>query len=535
MVTGNCLGGASVINGGAWLEETPEWVRDTVETAVGQSIDTNPVFSLASIADAYTWVRTRMGVVASSEQPGSYLATFAGDLANAFAARDEFSFAASGLAGQPEVEGEGIFRTYSLFDENGDRHSADQMLDRNLENLDIITGAEVKAITYEGDLLGVPFTVNRRSTGNPVARCVRLTTFEQHCVKPGGRIYITAGAMFTPVLLMNSGIGPSGRRVNNAAVGQNLSDKFAAKLTANLRPDLDFGGGGSFGNIAATQQISDRVLIFEQSTVDLEDSLWNLGAYERTIFPLPLRGSLLADLVLGIGDSCNQQVINDSNLLGLRNPLCGGQFEIDELNCDQDIFGLSVYTTPPRPVGSVSRSMNGRPKVDINFFETDADYESLGIMFRTSLEILSSLGVAQPPCTDDATCESTCPDLLNESTGIVRLAHSILYPFDSFEFMEYPSSPFLDPSVESVLSSTTDNVEAGKQLRNIVNSGQHYTGTVSLGSVLDETFQVKGAEGLYVADASVVPKTSRGNVMATVTMMARLAGLTAVNEMTTAV
>ena len=525
MITGNCLGGASTFNGGAWVEETPDWIRTTVlETGVASFFDTT------AIADAYTWVRTRMATP-SSERTGTFMQTFAGDLANAFAARTEFAFAPSGLSGQPAVEAEGIFRTYSLFNSNGERSSADQMLDRDLPNLDIIKGAEVDSITYQGDRLGTPWTVREPATDPPTARCVRLKSGEFHCVKVGGRIYASGGAMHTPVLLMNSGIGPRGNRVDNPQVGQNLSDKFAAKITANLKKGMDFGGGGSFGNIAATQQLSDRVVIYEQSTVDLEDSLWDLGAFERTIFPLPLRGSFLADVVLAIGDTCNQQVLNDSNLFGIRNPLCGGQFALDELNCDQDIFGLSVYTTPPRPVGSVSRTLNGRPRVDIDFFETDADYEALGIMFRTSLDILDSLGVAQEPCLGDM-CEATCPDLINESTGIVRMAHSILYPFDSFDFREFPSSRFLDPAIEYVLNTTPDNVEAGKQLQFLVNSGQHYAGTAGMGAVVDETFRVMGVQGLYVADSSVVPKTSRGNVMATVMMMSRLAGVSGVAEMT---
>jgi choline dehydrogenase-like flavoprotein len=46
-----------------------------------------------------------------------------------------------------------------------------------------------------------------------------------------------------------------------------------------------------------------------------------------------------------------------------------------------------------------------------------------------------------------------------------------------------------------------------------------------MGKVVDERFAIFGVDGLYVADASVIPVTTRGNLQATVTMLGRLAGL----------
>jgi choline dehydrogenase-like flavoprotein len=52
----------------------------------------------------------------------------------------------------------------------------------------------------------------------PRARCVKLASFEQLCVKESGRIYLAAGAFHTPELLMKSGIGKGGDRVDNPEV-----------------------------------------------------------------------------------------------------------------------------------------------------------------------------------------------------------------------------------------------------------------------------------------------------------------------------
>ena len=533
LLGGNCLGGATTINGAVWTEETFDWIQETMVDMTG----VDSFFDAPTIAAANTWVRDRMAPNPSSERVGTFLETFTTDLASAFAARTEFSFVPGNLDGQPENPDAGIFRTHSLFDFDGSsdqRRSAEQMLDRSI--VDVVLNANVRRLTYQGEFLGTPFTVTEPATTLPTARCVRLDTWELHCVKPGGRIYLTAGALYTPLILMNSGVEAGGNRVDAPAVGQGLSDKYNARLTANLRQGLDFGGGFAFGNVAAVQPLVDRTIIYEQSSIDLEDSLWDLQALGRSALPLPLRNTVLAEVVLAIGDSCNVQVINDVNFFGLRNPLCGGQFALDEANCDQNIFGLSIFSSPPRSVGSVSRSfLSSRPRVDISFFDTDQDFESLGIMFRTGLEVLDSLDVGQPACEDDpsVTCPS-CPNLITDGTDVLRLAHSILSPFDSFDFEAFPSRTFLPGGLVDILGSTSDNVEAGRRLRNNVSAGQHFTGTAVMGSVVDNTFQVIGLEGAYVADASVIPRTSRGNLMAVVMLMGRLAGVSAIDEMVAA-
>ena len=529
MIQGNCLGGATTINGAVWTEETFDWIQETMVDMTG----VDSFFDEPTIAAANTWVRDRMAPNPSSEQAGTFLETYTTDLANAFDARPEFSFVPSNLDGQPANPDAGIFRTHSLFDFDGSnqRRSAEQILDRSI--VDVVLNADVRRLTYQGDFLGTPFSVTEPATTPPTARCVRLDTFELHCVKPGGRIYLTAGALYTPLILMNSGVEAGGNRVDSPAVGQGLSDKYNARLTANLQQGLDFGGGLEFGNVAVMQPLADRTVIYEQSAIDLEDSLWDLQVLERAALPLPLRNTFLAEVVLAVGDSCNFQVVNDVNFFGLRNPLCGGQFALDEENCDQNIFGLSIFSSPPRSVGSVSRSfLSSRPRVDISFFDTDQDFESLGIMFRTGVEVLDSLGVGQPACDDDpsVSCPS-CPNLITDGTDVLRLAHSIVSPLDSFDFESFPSRTFIPEGVVDTLSSTSDNVEAGRQLRNSVNAGQHFTGTASMGSVVDNTFQVIGLEGAYVADASVIPRTSRGNLMAVVMLMGRLAGVSAIDEM----
>jgi hypothetical protein len=126
-------------------------------------------------------------------------------------------------------------RVHSIFEPvTGIRRSADTLLDRSNENL------EVDRILFEGDP-GVPKGLTEQDLkgweveeekeqvahASNIARCVLFVNHEVACVKKGGRIYISAGTFLTPAILIRSGIGPDGDRVANPHVGQHLSDKVA--------------------------------------------------------------------------------------------------------------------------------------------------------------------------------------------------------------------------------------------------------------------------------------------------------------------
>ena len=107
--------------------------------------------------------------------------------------------------------------------------AADTLLDRDDENLEVRTKAEVDVILFDGDE-DVPPTARRLGQSSdeplagmqtPTARCVRFKKDGgTACVRQGGRIYLTAGAIHTPALLMKSGIGPGGERIDNKEAGR---------------------------------------------------------------------------------------------------------------------------------------------------------------------------------------------------------------------------------------------------------------------------------------------------------------------------
>jgi choline dehydrogenase-like flavoprotein len=114
--------------------------------------------------------------------------------------------------GQVSLPNEGIWRPYNIFQSGtGERRSVDQILDRNNPNLQIMLNAEVTEIVFQTEI------------SVPTARCVkyknrnRLGT-KKVCVKEMGRIFLAAGAIHTPELLMKSEIKAGGKVFNNDQV-----------------------------------------------------------------------------------------------------------------------------------------------------------------------------------------------------------------------------------------------------------------------------------------------------------------------------
>lgn len=215
------MGGATSINQGIYIEETPEWFIDQVHQTTGGA----SFFDAATIADAFAWNRDRVANEPSreyTETSGLYIQEYFTNLVGPDGGYDPVT-EPSGLEGQPFVPDEGAWRTHSIFDNDGSRHSADKILDRTNDNLDVFTDTEVTKILFDDDDSGLlPPNVNQdKDDTTPSARCVLLSSGETICVKKKGRIYISAGAFHTPELLIKSGIGPQGDKAMNDQVCRN--------------------------------------------------------------------------------------------------------------------------------------------------------------------------------------------------------------------------------------------------------------------------------------------------------------------------
>lgn len=142
------------------------------------------------------------------------------------------------------------------------------------------------------------------------------------------------------------------------------------------------------------------------------------------------------------------------------------------------------------------------------------DTEALGSTIRMAAPIFAERSGPSAPAQPG----DTCPDLYSLIQNLVAVATL------KFSYCGFPSAQY-DPNwVGPGLDKLTDK-KMGERVKPWLISPHHFAGTAAIGKVVDENFKVIGVEGLYVADASVVPKTPRVNMMATAMIMGRLAGL----------
>lgn len=194
--TGNCFGGATMMNTGVWVEEHPEWILERIAELTDE-----PFFNASEIQEAIDWVRDVVMPTAQIEPDGSVLDEVVNQLFNASASLGYGPNPLNELPGSSVYLEDTSFRGFSIFNNvTGDRRAAGDILNRNHPKLTVMLNTTVDKVIFD----------------NTTATCVAIVGGEDICVKSGGRIYLTAGPFHTPELLIKSGIGPGGELVDNA-------------------------------------------------------------------------------------------------------------------------------------------------------------------------------------------------------------------------------------------------------------------------------------------------------------------------------
>jgi choline dehydrogenase-like flavoprotein len=309
-------------------------------------------------------------------------------------------------------------------------------------------------------------------------------------------------------------------------------------LAGSFPPGFNNTGQITFSHIAAAQQGTSNTLLYEELSVGLAAML-PLAVWQRNYVPTSLRNSRFATAAAGLIKFCEKNLENPAiEVLG-PSPLCAQVEPIVEAECDKRIFGIAVLLGDPTSRGSVTRDSLGRLKVNVNYMSTTSDIESLGALARVGFGIMTSLtGPAAPqtPCVDknDEACMAmSCPDLIAAYEDYTKKTLKEVNPTAAEKLESAPASVIYPQFVEPALANSTDDMTVGKLLREQIFAAHHLAGSAAMGSVVDGNFKVMGVEGLYVVDASALPVTPRGNPMATVMAMGRIAGLHAVQDLTT--
>lgn len=225
IATGNCMGGGSSVGGGVYIEPDPDWIIQQVKAEGVQDF-----FGAGDIRSAYEWIRERVAPEPIRETPGSGADKLIQELTTIMEERGDFNVVNMD-AGQASEQLDGVWRSYTQFNqETGQRRSADTMLDRESENLAVRTNVEVRKVLFDGDW-GIPYFVEQGDSVVPRARCVNFHTLETVCIKKNGRIYLTASAIHTPIILQRSGVGEGGRKFDNEQVRRAKAVASLSKLT----------------------------------------------------------------------------------------------------------------------------------------------------------------------------------------------------------------------------------------------------------------------------------------------------------------
>ena len=316
-------------------------------------------------------------------------------------------------------------------------------------------------------------------------------------------------------------------------VGENFSDKPLLPLAGNFQKSFN-NKEVTFGHIAGIKEVTTgnnetKTLLLEEFSYGVPGLLKLLGSWRNNV-PVFARNFFAIDLIFVFTDFCQTEVESEAPAA-----LCDGFANQVENGCDTTT-GITVAVSSPSSKGRVTVDRKGRPKVDGGYLSTNDDLEALAIGARSAYQQLVARKdpvALQRPCEDpgDETCVAqSCPDIL---AGLLKLSKDTLTFLNPEIAAAIPAAPasIISPNFfEQYIMSTDDNLLLGKALSQWVTGGYHYCGTNGIGKVVDANLKVIGANGLYVADASVIPSTPRVNSMATVLMIGRRAGVKFIEE-----
>jgi len=190
-----------------------------------------------------------------------------------------------------------------------------------------------------------------------------------------------------------------------------------------------------------------------------------------------------------------------------------------------NVIGLVHDTKSRGSIEAVSQDSSTPPKVTANYFNAEGDLEKLVGALKALINVARQAPLkpwrrskAYEPASEvqlGAThVESLRAIGLNVSAQGTPdfLACLFKAPDETMDFISLPCIP-------------NDESDYGDFVRDNVLSTYHYFGTAAVGSVVESgTFKVKGTEGLYVIDASVIPYSPRINPVGTIMALGHFVG-----------
>ncbi|CEM01741.1 unnamed protein product [Vitrella brassicaformis CCMP3155] len=534
---GRVTGGGTAVNAGVYIEEGTGYFDD-LERNYGVTLNRT------LIDESFAWL-LGSGVVKPSSQDGQWNTALRASL-------EAEGYEWAGDEGTPQVgyDNAMVWRTYSIFDAETDkRHAADELLEGSNVTLQVLS--EVQHLEFDEEsadgakLTATCVVYDKLSDTEGTERSRRRV-----CVRDGGRIILSAGAIHTPAILMRSGLGP--KEMLEAAgidvvkdmpnVGKDLHDHPQTPIGVGLKAP----GPVTIQSIMATRYAGPKcdaenpspneechfILIDELSqgygiTTGMALTAAKgaaQGKVTRSAFSL-LKGfwECAHDFDIALKE---EEVDPDTDAAEAEAPpICNDQ-QAEMADCTRQGGSLLSWVTDPLSRGSVSLAANGSVVVDPKYFDHPMDRQAAALSIKEIVKLLVSDDMRNITANGEESCFAS--DLL--TSGLISSAMGLIFPPSKYA----PADADLQLFPRGINASMLDTDDSPETLEEIFLSVAdplyisiwHYCGTVSMGTLIEgDDFLLTGTSNVHVVDASVIPAVTRVNPMATIMMLGRYAGV----------
>ncbi|CAE6447695.1 unnamed protein product [Rhizoctonia solani] len=332
-------------------------------------------------------------------------------------------------------------------------------------NLTVATNAQVTKILFEG----------KRAVGVEFSRDKDAPRYRSKVRK---EVILSAGAVHTPHILMNSGIGPADELNKHdihiiqdlSGVGDHLMDHPMPLLRFRTRPgeSLTFFNDKINNTFSAKLKRSKAIaqyLLMKSGplTTNIAESACFFRSDNPKLFPglSPL-------------DEDSSSGLNAPDLELIVMPIAFKNHGLEPVP-NGDLMSIGTVALRPTSIGKITLRSNNPfdpPVIDPNYLDTQHDVDVLVRGMRVALRLTQEEPLRSIIDQDDQT-------------------------------------PELDIKLVN-----TDDATLAKEVRARADTVYHPTSTARIGSVVDARLRVYGVKGLRVADCSVIPTITSGHTEA---------------------
>jgi fatty acid omega-hydroxy dehydrogenase len=481
----NVLGGGSSLNAGVTepeVDDSPFW-------------EEHPFLDKGLVQEAYDEVSDKVAhdrILDEMEFP------FAA--AEAMRALSAANGSLEGSSSCPEIH---VMHPKSVFDIQGRRHSAQGLLEPKPDNLTILTEASVQKVNFTFAKGKPPRASSVIYVDPTTKKLVKAKLSDRK-----GEIFLSAGAIHSPVLLMKSGIGPRKQLrsmdiptvLENEHVGAHLMDQPVLPVAVP-------GGENLPQSAVHTLGFAED---FHIETVNGGTIATEMLPRTLAIFPAEQRTEQLSDRIKSFLDHTPGTLKNSIN--------------------EALTFVLIPNNTSSE--GKVSMTETGTPKIKYTPFANEDEVRTMYLGLKAISGLIASNEMEEFRLQDKDGFYSkfkayfinkVAEKLSGRALGINEIATFPMMP-PSLACIRSSSEQLGDFSENECLQDHREYKQFKKWLQSMHVSGWHFTSTNRVGEVLDRQFRVKNVTGLRVVDASSLRRPPRINPQLTLMMLGNYVG-----------